>query len=78
MTIKWVFIGIATLAVAGLVAMSFKAAYDEGRAVERAETLKRAVELVKQRDKIDASLKKATPVDICARLGGRTVNGECE
>jgi hypothetical protein len=45
---------------------------------ERAKTLERAVELVVERDKINAKLKTATPSDICARLGGRMLeDGEC-
>lgn len=40
------------------------------RDAERAAQLKRAVELVVERDKIDAKLKTASPADICRRLGG--------
>lgn len=45
---------------------------------ERAKTLERAVELVVERDKIDAKIKTATPRDICVRLGGHWLPDENE
>lgn len=47
---------------------------------ERAKVLQAGVELVKERDKIDAKLKTATPADICRRLGGvpNKATGECD
>lgn len=47
---------------------------------ERAKVLQAGVELVKERDKIDAKFKKATPADICHRLGGvpNKATGECD
>ena len=43
---------------------------------ERAKVLQAGVELVKERDKIDAKNKKATDADICHRLGGKWVPDE--
>lgn len=45
---------------------------------ERAKVLQAGVELVKERDKIDAKLKTAAPADICRRLGGRWLPDENE
>lgn len=54
------------------------AAVDEGREAARAETLKKGVELVQERDKLNVQVRNATASDICARLGGHTdENGDC-
>lgn len=58
--------------------MDRAAAIDEGREAARAETLKKGVELVQERDKLNVQVRTATAADICARLGGRTdENGDC-
>lgn len=58
--------------------MDRTAAVDEGREAARAETLKKGVELVQERDKLNVRVRTATAADICARLGGRTdENGDC-
>jgi len=68
----------AVLAIGAGGYLAAKRLYDAGREAERAETLKRAMELVIERDKIDADLKTASPADICHRLGGRWLPDENE
>lgn len=53
-------------------------AVDEGRAAARAETLKKGVELVQQRDKLNVQVRNASAADICRKMGGHTdENGDC-
>ena len=63
---RTVAVAFAATAFCALVAYGVSLVRD----AERAAQLKRAVELVVERDKIDAKLKTATPADICRRLGG--------
>jgi hypothetical protein len=69
----------AAIAVVVLGAIGGFAAklYNDGVQAERQAQLKKSIELVKERDKLDITLRNATAEDICRRLGGKTVNGEC-
>lgn len=65
------------IAVLGAIGAYSAKLYNDGIQAERQAQLKKSIELVKERDKLDTTLRNATAADICRRLGGKTVNGEC-
>ena len=54
------------------------AARDAGREMERAAAIKKAVELIQQRDRTNAEIRNLDPAGLCAALGGRWVHENCE
>jgi uncharacterized iron-regulated membrane protein len=68
---------VVALAALAIIAAGITWVYRAGQAAIKAETLGKAVVLVQQRDKLNTNVRNATAEDICARLGGKTVNGEC-
>lgn len=53
-------------------------AEEQGRALERADTLKRAIELVQKRSRTNADVSKLDDAGICRELGGVLTNGVCQ
>lgn len=54
------------------------AAVSEGREMERAAALKKAVELIQQRGKTNAEVRDLDSAGLCVALGGRFSDGVCE
>lgn len=54
------------------------AARDAGREMERTAAIKKAVELIQQRDRTNAEIRNLDPAGLCAALGGRWVHENCE
>lgn len=52
-------------------------ATEQGRALERTETLKRAIELVQERSRTNADVRNLDDGAICAELGGVWLDGIC-
>ncbi len=53
-------------------------AEEQGRALERADTLKKAIELVQKRSRTNADVSKLDDAGICRELGGVFANGVCQ
>lgn len=54
------------------------AARDAGMEMERTAAIKKAVELIQQRDRTNAEIRNLDPAGLCAALGGRWVHENCE
>ena len=56
------------------------AARDEGRAMERADALKKSLELMQKRSQTNAEIRNLDSAGLCVALGGRRVpeNNVCE
>lgn len=54
------------------------AARDAGREMERTAAIKKAVELIQQRDRTNAEIRNLDPAGLCAALGGRWLHENCE
>jgi hypothetical protein len=88
MTTKIVITLVAMAAIGSAITYGIKSLHDYGRAQKdagyqeaRTDALTRGVELVKERDNLNANVKRtATHADVCARLGGKwvSVNGDKE
>jgi len=67
------------IVVIGLLTLGVAQVYKAGQEQARAESLTKAVELVKERDALNAKVKTATPESVCGLLGGRWVpdTNEC-
>ncbi|PDT47345.1 hypothetical protein CO661_14275 [Sinorhizobium fredii] len=53
------------------------AARSEGRALERAASIARSIEIIQQRSRTNAEINALTPGALCSELGGVFENGEC-
>lgn len=53
-------------------------AREAGREMERTAAIKKAVELIQQRDRTNAEIRNLDPAGLCAALGGRWVHENCE
>lgn len=53
-------------------------ARDEGREMERADALKKSIELIQKRSQTNAKFRDLSAGGLCADLGGKFVNGVCE
>jgi hypothetical protein len=63
---------VACVVVAlGILTAGVAQVYKAGQDQVRAETLTKAVKLVKERDALNVKVKTATPADVCGRLGGK-------
>jgi len=54
------------------------AARNEGRELERAATLKKSIELLKQRDETNVEIRNLDSRALCVRLGGEWVQNSCQ
>lgn len=54
------------------------AARNEGRDIERAATLQKSIELLKQRGATNAEIRTLDPGALCVRLGGEWVQNNCQ
>lgn len=82
----------ASLAAGGVVGLIFgvvlfhliniavwrPAAVNEGRTLERADALKKSIELIQKRSKTNADVRDLSAGGLCAALGGKFVDGVCE
>lgn len=68
---------IAAIVLVVALATSFHAVYRFGRSVERAEALKKSVEVLRERRDINAEIRGSDDAALCRRLGGVWNNGEC-
>lgn len=55
-------------------------AREEGRELERAATIARSIEIIKERGRTNAEINALSPADLCAELGGVWVreNKRCD
>lgn len=51
---------------------------DEGRELERADALKKSIELIQKRSKTNAEVRDLSAGGLCAALGGKFVDGVCQ
>ncbi len=54
------------------------AARSEGRELERADALKKSIELIQKRSKTNAEVRDLSAGGLCAALGGKFVDGVCQ
>ena len=54
------------------------AARTEGREMERADALKKSIELIQKRSQTNAKVRDLSAGGLCADLGGKFVDGVCE
>ena len=54
------------------------AARNEGREMERADALKKSIELIQKRSQTNAKVRDLSAGGLCADLGGKYVDGVCE
>ena len=54
------------------------AARDEGRDMERADALKKSIELIQKRSQTNAKFRDLSASGLCADLGGKFVDGVCQ
>lgn len=74
---KPVIIAVCVCVVSVLAAVAFYKAYEAGRQHEREATLKRSIELLKERDRVNAEVDRMDTRALCIELGGVFANGEC-
>ena len=60
------------------VSVWLPAAREEGRELERAASLQKAMELIEQRSKTNAEIRNLDDAGLCRLLGGVFVNGKCQ
>lgn len=53
-------------------------ARNEGRDMERADALKKSIELIQKRSQTNAKFRDLSAAGLCADLGGRFVDGVCQ
>ena len=74
----WIRIG-AVLVVIGLLAWSHTAIYRAGANSERRAALERSVDLLRERNATDETIRNMDDADLCRALGGRVSNdGTCQ
>jgi len=74
----WIRIG-AALAVLGLLAWSHTAIYRAGVNSERRAALERSVDLLRERNTTDETIRNMDDADLCRALGGRVSDdGTCQ
>ena len=54
------------------------AARDEGRELERADALRKSIELIQKRSKTNAQVRDLSADGLCVALGGKFVDGVCQ
>lgn len=54
------------------------AAVSEGRELERADALKKSIELIQKRSQTNAKVRDLSAGGLCADLGGKFVDGVCQ
>jgi hypothetical protein len=54
------------------------AARDEGRELERADALKKSIELIQKRSETNAEIRNLSARDLCVALDGEFVDGVCQ
>lgn len=54
------------------------AARSEGRELERADALKKSIELIQKRSRTNAQVRDLSTDGLCAALGGKFVDGVCQ
>ena len=60
------------------VSVWLPAAREEGRELERAASLQKAMELIEHRSKTNAEIRNLDDAGLCRLLGGVLVNGKCQ
>lgn len=70
--------GMLILAVGVYSAVLEPRAKAAGVAEERGRVLERSIEVIKGRDKLNATVKTLSDDDLCRRLGGVPNKGECD
>jgi len=74
----WIRIGLAVALIAAL-AWSHTAAYRAGVNSERRAALERSIDLLRERNATDETIRNMDDVALCAALGGRMSDaGTCE
>lgn len=53
-------------------------ARNEGREMERADALKKSIELIQKRSKTNAQVRDLSADGLCVALGGKFVDGVCQ
>ncbi|PSJ50760.1 hypothetical protein [Pseudaminobacter soli (ex Li et al. 2025)] len=70
---------LAAGVIAGLLGFSHWQAYQAGAASERAATLTRSIDLIRERSKTNAEINRLDAAGLCRELGGRWVQPDtCE
>lgn len=54
------------------------AARSEGRELERADALKKSIELIQKRSETNAEIRNLSARDLCVALDGEFVDGVCQ
>jgi len=54
------------------------AAVNEGREMERADQLKKSIELIQKRGRTNAEINALSDASLCTALGGKWVRDHCE
>ncbi|WP_034658294.1 hypothetical protein [Chelativorans sp. J32] len=74
----WIRVGIG-VAIAAALIWSHTAAYRAGAQSERREALERSIDLLRERNATDETIRNMDDVALCAALGGRMSDaGTCE
>ena len=74
----WIKLGAAVAVIAGL-AWSHTAAYRAGASAERRAALERSIDLLRERNTTDETVRNLDDAALCAALGGRmSDDGTCE
>ena len=73
----WALAG-AVVAVVGLLAASHGLAYRSGAQAERAASLTRSIEVLRQRNVTDDATRALSNADLCVRLGGLWSENRCQ
>jgi len=69
---------IATLVFIALNALLWlPAAVDQGREMERADQLKKSIELIQKRGRTNAEINALSDASLCKQLGGEWVDSAC-
>lgn len=78
--IKMAAAAVAAIALCSIVnsVWMLPAARDEGREMERADALKKSIELLQRRSKTNAEIRSLSPGVLCTELGGKWVLEHCE
>jgi len=82
--VKYAVGAVAGAIMAGLILISFNAllwrpaAVNEGREIERADQLKKSIELIQKRGRTNAEINALSDASLCTALGGIWVRDHCE
>lgn len=76
--LKWMVIAVAVIVTVSAVTYSYVAVYRAGGEAVRAETLKKSVETLRERNNIDDKIRNLGDGDLCRALGGLWNDGECQ